>query len=73
MEPISYCMRLTDLNIGLGFYVLSKREFSLPSVHESLYDRKRNRLYLKFGIDADRIEFLKKETSRLRQELYQLP
>ena len=73
MEPISYVMRLIDLNLGLGFYAFSRRQLNLPSVYDSLVERKRSRLYFKLGIDRQRMEFLKKDSARLRKELYELP
>lgn len=73
MEPITYCMSLTNMCVALGFYTYRNQEFVLASVFDSLIDRKRRQLYGRLGIEPERLEYLLIETKVLRTELYALP
>ena len=73
MEPIAYIMSLGNIAIGTGFYCYANQEFEIGSIHDSLVERKKKRLYMKAGLDGNRMEFLQKSYAEIRDELYALP
>lgn len=73
MEPIAYIMQLCNLALGYGVYTFANQEFEIASIHDSLVDRKKNRLYMKLGLDSERYNYLQKSYEEIREELYNLP
>jgi hypothetical protein len=51
MEPIAYCMTLSNLIAGYAFYCLRNQELALDSIYNTMIDSRRKALYKKQGLD----------------------
>jgi len=73
MEPQSYLIGLGNFVVGYGYYSMNKQDFTMNTIYNNLKARKKAKLYAKYNIDGERIQFLKEDSERLRNFILGIP
>jgi hypothetical protein len=58
MEPIAYCMLLSNFTVGFFFYAYMKQEMQLTNLKSLIKHRFAERLYKKNNLDIDKLRAL---------------
>ncbi|CAG9315603.1 unnamed protein product [Blepharisma stoltei] len=69
MEPQAYLITLANFITGVSIYAVKRQEFSMESMYDVIKNKRKNYLAKSYGLDRERLEFLKEEVNRLKKKL----
>jgi len=69
MEPVTYFTGFGVTVAGYAWWTLTNAEYEYENIYDYLFQKRRNRLYLRSNLDVLKLEALMKQVKNLNQEI----